>query len=111
MRTPHFRVYIKIDVALDALPKVDLEHKVIVLPQEGEAFDRPWLCLTWKSAYATPGPELVADAVARVLERPHRALVVPSSWRLMLLCVRLFPAIADRILGSEQGQARIHTNG
>jgi hypothetical protein len=35
-------------------------------------------------------------------------LVVPSSWRLMLLGVRLFPAIADRLLGSEQGQARIH---
>jgi len=58
-----------------------------------------------------PGPELVAHAVARVLERPHRALVVPASWRLMLLCVRLFPAIADRILGSAQGQARIHHEG
>jgi hypothetical protein len=29
----------------------------------------------------------------------------------MLLGVRLFPAIAYRLLGSEQGQARIHING
>ena len=36
-------------------------------------------------------------------------LLAPA--RLMLLGVRLFPAIADRLLGSEQGQARIHING
>ena len=57
-----------------------------------------------------PGPEIVAQAVIRVLERPRRALVVPSSWRLMLLGVRFFPAIADRLLGSPQGQTRIHTS-
>jgi len=56
-------------------------------------------------------PVHLAQAVARVLARPRRALVVPSSWRLMLLGVRFFPAIADRLLGSEQGQARIHTGG
>jgi len=67
--------------------------------------------LTANMKGSLPGPELVAHAVARVLERPHRALVVPSSWRLMLLGVRLFPAIADRILGSAQGQARIHHEG
>ena len=58
-----------------------------------------------------PGPEIVAQAVARVLERPRRALVVPSSWRLMLLGVRFFPAIADRLFGSARGQARIHSGG
>jgi NAD(P)-dependent dehydrogenase (short-subunit alcohol dehydrogenase family) len=67
--------------------------------------------LTAQMKGSLPGPELVAHAVARVLERPHRALVVPASWRLMLLGVRLFPAIADRLLGSEQGQARIHISG
>jgi NAD(P)-dependent dehydrogenase (short-subunit alcohol dehydrogenase family) len=56
-----------------------------------------------------PGPELVAQAVAGVLERPRRVLVVPSSWRLMLLWVGLFPTIADRLLGSDQGQARLHS--
>jgi NAD(P)-dependent dehydrogenase (short-subunit alcohol dehydrogenase family) len=65
--------------------------------------------LTARVKGARPGPELVAQAVARVLERPQRALVVPSSWRLMLLGVRFFPAIADRLLGSAQGQARIHS--
>ena len=69
------------------------------------------IALTAQMKGSLPGPELVAQAVARVLERPHRALVVPASWRLMLLGVRLFPAIADRLLGSEQGQARIHISG
>ncbi len=58
----------------------------------------------------SPG-EIVAQAVARVLERPRRALVVPASWRLMLLGVRFFPAIVDRLFGSAQGQARIHASG
>jgi NAD(P)-dependent dehydrogenase (short-subunit alcohol dehydrogenase family) len=67
--------------------------------------------LTAQMKGSLPGPELVAQAVTRVLERPHRTLVVPSFWRFMLLGVRLFPAIADRLFGSEQGQARIHISG
>ena len=67
--------------------------------------------LTAQMKGALPGPEIVAQAVARVLERPRRALVVPSSWRLMLLGVRFFPAIADRLFGSARGQARIHSGG
>ena len=67
--------------------------------------------LTAQVKGALPGPEIVAQAVARVLERPRRALVVPSSWRLMLLGVRFFPAIADRLFGSARGQARIHSGG
>jgi short-subunit dehydrogenase len=58
-----------------------------------------------------PGPEIVAQAVTRVLERPRRAVVVPSSWCLMLLGVRFFPAIADRLFGSAQGQTRLHPSG
>ncbi len=69
------------------------------------------IALTAQMKGSLPGPELVAQAVARVLERPRRALVVPSSWRLMLFGVRFFPAIADRLFGSAQGQARIHTGG
>ncbi|GHP00250.1 short-chain dehydrogenase [Reticulibacter mediterranei] len=57
-----------------------------------------------------PGPEIVAQAVASVLEHPLRVLVVPSSWRFLLLGVRLFPAVADRLFGSPQGQARLHFN-
>jgi NAD(P)-dependent dehydrogenase (short-subunit alcohol dehydrogenase family) len=55
-----------------------------------------------------PGPEIVAQAVVGVLEHPQRVLVVPSSWCLMLLGVRLFPALADRPFGSPQGQAQLH---
>jgi short-subunit dehydrogenase len=64
--------------------------------------------LTTRIKRALPGPERVAQAVARVLEHPQRVLVVPPSWRLMLVGVRFFPAVADRFLGSVQGQARIH---
>ena len=67
--------------------------------------------LTAQMKGSLPGPELVAQAVARVLARPRRVLVVPASWRIMLLGVRLFPAIADRLFGSKQGQARIHISG
>jgi hypothetical protein len=52
--------------------------------------------LTAKMKGALPGPQIVAQAVAMVLERPRRAVVVPSAWRLMLLGVRFFPAVADR---------------
>ncbi len=65
--------------------------------------------LTARMKGSLPGPELVAHAVVRVLERPHRVLVVPSSWRFMLLGVRLFPALADRLFGSKQGQVRVHS--
>ncbi len=55
-----------------------------------------------------PGPDIVAHAVVKVLEHPRRALVVPGSRRIVLSLIRLFPAIADRVLGSDQGQAQIH---
>jgi|SRR5579862_145254 len=64
--------------------------------------------LTTRITRALPGPERVAEAVAKVLERPQRVMVVPPSWRLMLVGVRFFPAVADRFLGSVEGQARIH---
>jgi NAD(P)-dependent dehydrogenase (short-subunit alcohol dehydrogenase family) len=64
--------------------------------------------LTARLKRPLPGPEIVAHAVARVLEHPQRVLVVPSSWRLMLIWVSLFPGIADRLFGSERGQARVH---
>lgn len=81
------------------------KHIVVSLIEPG--YIRTALTIQVKGSL--PGPEYVAHAVARVLEHPQRALVIPSSWRLMLLGVRLFPAIADRFLGSEQGQARIHS--
>jgi short-subunit dehydrogenase len=67
--------------------------------------------LTAKMKGSLPGPEIVAQAVARVLEHPRRVVVVPPSWRLMLLGVRLFPALADRLFGSPQGQSRLHIGG
>jgi NAD(P)-dependent dehydrogenase (short-subunit alcohol dehydrogenase family) len=57
---------------------------------------------------ALPRPEIVADAVIRVLERPHRGLIVPWYWRPLVLGVRWFPAAADVVFGSTRAQARIH---
>lgn len=55
-----------------------------------------------------PGPEIVAQAVARVLESPKRAVIVPGSWRFLVTFVRWFPALADRMFGSAKGQERVH---
>ena len=38
-------------------------------------------------------------------------VIVTGASSGIILDVRLFPAIADRLFGSEQGQARLHING
>ncbi|HEY3595746.1 MAG TPA: SDR family oxidoreductase [Polyangiaceae bacterium] len=58
--------------------------------------------------YRIPGPELIADAVARVLERPKRSLILPWQWRPLVRGVQLFPGIADAVFGSQRGQAKVH---
>jgi NAD(P)-dependent dehydrogenase (short-subunit alcohol dehydrogenase family) len=55
-----------------------------------------------------PGPEIVADAVVRALERPRRAWILPWYWQPLVICVRLFPLAADLVFGSARGQAKIH---
>ena len=85
------------------------KHIAVSLIEPG--YIRTALTAKMKGSAALPGPELVAQAITRVLVRPQRVVVVPASWRLMLLWVRLLPAIADRLFGSTQGQARLHNNG
>lgn len=85
------------------------KHIAVSLIEPG--YIRTALTAKMKGAPSLPGPELVAQAVARVLARSQRVVVVPASWRLMLLWVHLLPAVADRLFGSAQGQARLHNKG
>jgi NAD(P)-dependent dehydrogenase (short-subunit alcohol dehydrogenase family) len=45
-----------------------------------------------------PGPEIVAQAVLRALERPRRKMVVPLYYRVPLLLASLFPGTTDRLI-------------
>lgn len=53
-----------------------------------------------------PGPAVVARAVAAAIERPRRTVVVPWYYMPPILLVKLFPGLADRIIGSKQAQRR-----
>ncbi|BFU43091.1 SDR family NAD(P)-dependent oxidoreductase [Krasilnikovia sp. MM14-A1004] len=45
-----------------------------------------------------PGPEVVADAVARAVRRPRRHIVVPARYRAAILLANVLPIVADRAL-------------
>ncbi|RZU49535.1 short-subunit dehydrogenase [Krasilnikovia cinnamomea] len=45
-----------------------------------------------------PGPEVVADAVARAVRRPRRRIVVPARYRAAILLANVLPMVADRAL-------------
>lgn len=44
-----------------------------------------------------PGPEVVARAVADVLERPRREVIVPGAYRLIVGLDALWPGLVDRV--------------
>ncbi|WP_250006002.1 SDR family oxidoreductase [Actinoplanes sp. M2I2] len=44
-----------------------------------------------------PGPEIVAAAVEKALNRPRRRMVVPVKYRAAIVAAHLLPALADRI--------------
>ncbi len=45
-----------------------------------------------------PGPELVARAIVRAIERPRRKIVTPWPYHLFIAAANLFPKHADRVL-------------
>ena len=49
-----------------------------------------------------PGPEIVARAIARLIEHPRREAVVPSYYRGAIWAERLLPFVADRVLGGRR---------
>ena len=55
-----------------------------------------------------PGPEIVADAIVRAIERPRRRVIVPASYRLPVLLVQAFPGLTDLVFGDRRIQARLN---
>lgn len=45
-----------------------------------------------------PGPEVVARAVLRALQRPRRKLIVPSFYRIPMWMAAIFPGSTDRLI-------------
>lgn len=54
--------------------------------------------LTARRKGRMPGPELIANAIVGLVERPRREVVTPASYRLAILLERLAPWVADRAL-------------
>jgi short-subunit dehydrogenase len=53
-----------------------------------------------------PGPEAVATAVANATTRPRRRIVVPWPYGPLMYFAKVFPWIADRLIGSRSFQRR-----
>ncbi len=49
----------------------------------------------WMGNFPRPGPEIVARAIARALDRPRREVFVPGYYRLLVWAERLLPGLAD----------------
>jgi short-subunit dehydrogenase len=45
-----------------------------------------------------PGPEIVAQAVLRAIERPRRKVIVPFYYRVPIVLAWLFPRTTDRLI-------------
>ena len=55
-----------------------------------------------------PPPEIVADAIVAAIERPHRVVIVPWTYRLAVLLFNLIPAATDRVFGDARIQERLN---
>ena len=55
-----------------------------------------------------PGPEIVADAIVRAIDRPRRAHIVPSAYRLPVFLVKTFPGFTDLVFGDARVQRRLN---
>ncbi|WP_229069224.1 SDR family oxidoreductase [Actinoplanes sp. DH11] len=56
-----------------------------------------------------PGPEIVADAVERVLKRPRRRVVVPGKYRAAILLSNALPFITDRVYAGRAAKKHANT--
>jgi NAD(P)-dependent dehydrogenase (short-subunit alcohol dehydrogenase family) len=55
-----------------------------------------------------PGPEIVVDAILAALVRPRRASVVPWTYRIPIVLVKLFPGLTDLVFGDARIQERLN---
>jgi short-subunit dehydrogenase len=53
-----------------------------------------------------PGPEVMANAIVRAIERPRRKMIVPWYYGPIVVFANLFPGLVDVILGSGEAQRR-----
>ncbi len=56
--------------------------------------------------FPMPGPEVVARAVLRAIERPGRRVLVPGFYRALAYLGKVLPGLADRLLVPGQGLLR-----
>jgi NAD(P)-dependent dehydrogenase (short-subunit alcohol dehydrogenase family) len=55
-----------------------------------------------------PGPEIVAGAILAAIARPRRASIVPWTYRIPVLLVKLFPGLTDLVFGDARIQERLN---
>ncbi len=55
-----------------------------------------------------PGPDSVARVIVEVLRRPRRRVTTPGIYGAFAVLSTLFPAVADRLLGSHAVQGNYH---
>ena len=41
----------------------------------------------------------VADQIARLIRHPRRQMIIPPSWKILVIIAFLFPGIADKLIG------------
>lgn len=62
--------------------------------------------MTSDLTFPMPGPEIVGNAVERLVRAPRREVIVPGYYRPLALLDRTFPAIGDAILKPFLGRRR-----
>jgi|SRR5271166_6338634 len=55
-----------------------------------------------------PGPEIVADAILGAIAHPRRASIVPWTYRIPVMLVKLFPGLTDLVFGDARIQERLN---
>jgi short-subunit dehydrogenase len=53
-----------------------------------------------------PGPDIVAAAIERAIERPRRRIVVPVRYRGAILAANALPAVTDRVYAASAARRR-----
>ncbi len=55
-----------------------------------------------------PGPEIVAEAIVRAVDRPRRLRIVPAGYRLAVFAFKTFPWFTDLVFGDPRIQRRLN---
>jgi NAD(P)-dependent dehydrogenase (short-subunit alcohol dehydrogenase family) len=55
-----------------------------------------------------PNPQIVADAILASITHPRRRRIVPASYYLAVLLVKIFPGLTDLVFGDARVQSRLN---